>query len=147
VVNTGPDLIVRSLKDLFLLWQRLVIVRLMGMRKMGEVLSKRLFPKTEQAELRQIFVERWAENDPRAYRETMKGLVGWSVVEDLGSIRCPTLVISADQDYTPVAVKQIFVERIPNAQLAVIEDTHHAAPMEKPEEFNKLLDGFLRKHA
>ena len=45
VINTGPDLVVRTLKDVFLLWQRLLIVSLLGMRKMGEVLSKRLFPK------------------------------------------------------------------------------------------------------
>jgi 3-oxoadipate enol-lactonase len=144
VVNTGPDLVVRSTRDLFLLWQRLLIVRLLGVRKLGEVLSKRLFPNTEQADLRQIFVERWAENDPRAYWDTLKGLVGWSVVDDLDSIQCPTLVVAADQDYTPLDKKHIFLERIPNVQLAVIEESHHAAPVEKPEEFNLLLHEFLK---
>jgi len=129
-----------------LFWQRLAIVRLLGMRKMGEVLSKRLFPKPDQAELRDIFVERWAENDPRAYNLTLKGLVGWSVVEKLSLIRCSTLVVAADQDYTPLEVKSGMVAKIPNAKLAVIEDAHHAAPMEYPDLFNQLLSEFLNSH-
>ena len=146
VVNTGPDLIVRSLKELILLWQRLLIVQLLGMHKMGEVLSKRLFPKPDQADLREIFVEHWAENDPRAYQETLKGLVGWSVVEKLPLIHCPTLIVAADQDYTPLETKKVFIDRIPVSQLVVIKDAHHAAPMEKPEEFNRILDTFLTTH-
>ena len=143
IINSGPDLVVRSIKDLILLWQRLIIVKLLGMRKMGEVLSKRLFPKPDQEDLREIFVERWAENDPRAYNLTLKGLVGWSVVEKLSSINCPTLVVAADLDYTPLDVKTAMVEQIPNAQLAVMKDAHHAAPMEYPEQFNQILRNFL----
>ena len=146
IINSGPDLVVRSIKDLILLWQRLIIVKLLGMRKMGEVLSKRLFPKPGQEDLREIFVERWAENDPRAYNLTLKGLVGWSVVEKLSSITCPTLVVAADQDYTPLEVKTAMVDQIPNAQLAVIEDAHHAAPMEYPDRFNQILKDFLNSH-
>ena len=58
-------------------------------------------------------------------------------------INCPTLIVAADQDYTPLENKMVFVEQIPGAKLAVIEDSHHAAPMEKPEEFNRILDEFL----
>lgn len=146
IINTGPDLVVRSTKDLILLWQRLIIVKLLGMRKMGEVLSKRLFPKPDQEALRDIFVERWAENDPRAYNLTLKGLVGWSVVEKLSSISCPTLVVAAYQDYTPLEAKTTIVDQIPNAQLVVMEDAHHAAPMEYPDQFNQILRGFLASH-
>jgi pimeloyl-ACP methyl ester carboxylesterase len=143
IVNSGPDLVVRSIKDLILFWQRLIIVKLLGMRKMGEVLSKRLFPKPDQGDLREIFVERWAENDPRAYNQTLKGLVGWSVVEKLSLISCPTLIVAADQDYTPLEVKSGMVEQIPNAQLVVMEGAHHAAPMEYPDQFNQILRDFL----
>lgn len=123
--------------------QRFLIVRLLGMRKMGEVLSQRLFPRPDQAPLRQMFVERWAENDPRAYREAMQALVGWSVADRLGDIRCPTLVIASDQDYTPVSAKEAYVARMPNARLVVIPDAHHAVTVERPEEFNQVLMDFL----
>lgn len=145
VVNSGPELVVRTLQERLQILQRFLIVRLLGMRKMGEVLSKRLFPRPEHAQLRQMFVERWAENDPRAYREAMRALVGWSVADRLDAIRCPTLVIASDQDYTPVSLKEAYVARIPNAELVVISDAHHAVSAERPEEFNQVLLDFLMK--
>lgn len=147
IVNSAPELVVRTLQDRIAIWQRFAIVRLLGMRKMGQVLSRRLFPKEEQMSLRTTFVERWAENDPRAYQEAMRAMVGWSVTDKLGSIKCPTLVISADQDYTPVAVKERYTKLMPNAELVIISDAHHATPVEQPEKFNAVLMDFLMKHS
>lgn len=146
IVNSAPELVVRNFKDRLGIWQRFAVVRLLGMRRMGEVLSKRLFPKAEQAHLRMTFVERWAENDSRAYQNAMRAMIGWSVMDKLGSIRCPTLVVSADQDYTPVVLKEAYTKSIPNAQLVVIPDAHHATPVEQPEKFNAALKDFLTKH-
>ena len=143
IVNSGAEFVVRNLKERMQVWQRFFIVRLLGMRKMGEVLSERLFPKPEQEELRAVFVERWAENDPRAYQEAMRALVDWSVADRLGDIGCPTLVIASDNDYTPVAEKKAIVDRIAGAELVVIEDARHAVTAERPEQFNAVLDGFL----
>lgn len=146
IVNSAPEMIVRTFKDRLGVWQRFAIVRLLGMRKMGEVLSKRLFPKEEHESLRIAFVESWAENDPRAYQDAMRAMVGWSVKDKLGSIKCPTLVLTADQDYTPVSIKDEYTKLIPDAQLVVIPDAHHAMPVEKPEIFNTvLMDFFIRQ--
>jgi pimeloyl-ACP methyl ester carboxylesterase len=147
IVNSTPELIVRSFKDRLMVWQRIAIVKLLGMRKMGEVLSKRLFIKPEHDALRQIFVTRWAENDQRAYLDAMRALVGWSVTAQIGSIQCPTLVISADQDYSPVPVKEEYTAKIPGAQLVVIPDSRHATPVEHPEQFNLVLQKFLAEHS
>jgi 3-oxoadipate enol-lactonase len=146
IVNSAPEMIIRTFKDQVGIWQRFVIVQLFGMRRMGEVLSKRLFPKAEHASFRPTFVERWAENDTRAYQEAMRAMVGWSVTNKLGSIKCPSLIISADQDYTPVALKEEYTKLIPNAQLIVIPDAHHATPIEQPEKFNAAVADFLAKH-
>jgi len=143
IVNSGPELVLQGLGDWLHALQRFLIVRLLGMRKMGEVLGGRLFPKPEQGELRATFVERWAENDPRAYRTAMRGLVGWSVADRIEEIQCPTLVIVADEDYTPVATKEAYVQRMPNARLVVIEDARHAVPAERPQAFNAALAAFL----
>jgi pimeloyl-ACP methyl ester carboxylesterase len=56
------------------------------------------------------------------------------------------LVVAADQDYTPLETKEVFIQQIPNAKMEVIVDTHHAAPIERPEEFNRILEDFLRAH-
>lgn len=143
IVNSGPELVVRTWKERLQVWQRFLIVRLLGMRKMGEVLSKRLLPQPVHAETRRIFVERWAENDPRAYRDAMSALVGWSVSDKIGTLTMPILVIAADQDYTPVAAKEAYIARLPTAKLVVVPDSHHALPVEHPEAFNKVLDTFL----
>jgi len=145
IVNSAPEFVVHTLKDRWQVFLRFMIVRLLGMRKMGAVLSKRLFPKEAQASLRQLFVERWAENDPRAYMDSMRAIAGWSVSSQIYKIDLPTLVIAADQDYTPVAVKETYVAKMPQAQLMVIEDSRHAVPVECPEEFNEKVMAFLSK--
>jgi pimeloyl-ACP methyl ester carboxylesterase len=35
---------------------------------------------------------------------------------------------------------------MPDAELAVIPDAHHATPMEKPRAFNAVLSEFLARH-
>jgi len=146
VVNSAPELVVRSFKHKLAIWQRLAIVRLLGMRKMGEVLSRRLFVKPEEDAVRETFVERWAENDQRAYLAALRAMIGWSVVARLGSIECPTLVMAAEHDYTPLSVKQGYAAQIPNAELVVIRDSRHATPVDQPQEFNRALRQFLVKH-
>jgi len=145
IVNSGPELIPRTLPEKLSVYSRILIVQLLGMRRMGEVLAKRLFIKPEQEELRQLFIERWAENDKRAYLDSLRALIGWSVSDYIGHIDCPTLVIAADEDYSPLALKEAYVAKMQNAELQVIEDSRHATPIEKPEVFNTVLDGFLAK--
>ena len=145
IVNSGPEVVVRTLKDRWQVFLRFAIVRLLGMRKMGEVLSKRLFPKPEQSGLRDTFVERWAENDTRAYLDTLRAIVGWSVANCMQNIHLPILVITADGDYTPVSAKEEFVSKIPQAELVVITGSHHATPVDSPEKFNEIALSFLLK--
>ncbi len=147
VVNSTSEIVARSWRDYVTFFQRLFVTRVLGMRRTGEFLGKRLFPKPEQEELRLMFVERWAENDKRAYLDAMRGLVGWSVSERLGEIRCPTLVIAADEDYSPLEVKQAYTAKIPGAELVVIEDSRHGTPVDQPEKFNAALLEFLSRQA
>jgi 3-oxoadipate enol-lactonase len=147
IVNSGPELVARTFGEKLSFWQRIAIVQLVGMRKMGEVLSQRLLPKPEQAELRQEFIKRWAENDRRAYLDAMRALMGWSVADQLGAIDCPTLVISADQDYTPLSLKEAYVAKMRRAELVVISDSRHATPVEQPDKFNEAVLTFLGKQS
>ena len=57
IVNATPEFVVRTMKERLQALQRLLIVRLVSMRKMGDVLSKRLFPKPGQEELREQMIE------------------------------------------------------------------------------------------
>jgi pimeloyl-ACP methyl ester carboxylesterase len=143
IVNSGPSLGGTPEQARQEIERRVGIVQQLGMRAMGEALSPNLFPKLEHAALRETFVARWAENDPRAYIEATRSMLGWSVVEQLGAIVCPTLILAADQDYSPVAAKEAYVKLIPQARLVVIPEAHHATPIEQPEKFNAALTDFL----
>lgn len=144
IANSGPAVVARTLKERFAIWMRFFIVRLLGMQKMGETLAKRLFVRPEEEALRQTFIQRWAENDPRAYMDAMRGIVGWSVEDKISRMHVPTLVLASDQDYTPVAVKQAYVAQMPNATLKVLPDSHHAVAVERPELFNEAISGFIQ---
>jgi 3-oxoadipate enol-lactonase len=126
--------------------RRVGIVQQLGMKAMGEALSPGLFPKPEHASLRETFVNRWAENNPRSYIEATRSALGWDVQDQLGRITCPTLILAADQDYSTVATKEAYVKLIPKAQLVVIPDAHHGVTMECPEKFNSALGDFLARY-
>ncbi len=143
IVNSGPEMILRTWKEKMAIAQRRLIVRWMGMRKWGEVLSTRLLPLPEHGALRATFIERWARNDKAAYLRALNALVGWSVSAKLSGITCPVLVVGADQDYTPVAFKQAYTSQIPNAKLVVIPDSRHMMPVERPELFHAAILPFL----
>lgn len=143
IVNSVPSMVVSGFADRWQLWRRSAIVELMGVRRMGEYLAPRLFPKPEQAELRQEMVQRWAQNDKRAYMAAMRSFVGWDVTDQLAGISCPALVISADEDYWPVADKEAYAAQMPQARLLVIADSRHATPVDQPEIFNTAVLNFL----
>ncbi|MCB9418531.1 MAG: alpha/beta fold hydrolase [Ardenticatenaceae bacterium] len=143
IVNSVPAMVVRGFGDRWQLWQRLAIVELMGMRRMGEYLAPRLFPKSEQAEMRQEIIERWAKNDKTAYLAATRSFVGWDVTDHLAGINCPTLVISAEEDYWPLAEKEAYTALIPKVRLLVVEDSRHATPIDQPEVFNTAVLDFL----
>ncbi len=147
IVNSWADMRLKTATDWRNYFQRAVLFRLFSMRKIGEVLSKRLFIKPEQEELRKSFVESWAKNHKPSYMAAFQGGVGWTVHDKLAKLTMPVLVIAADEDYTPVAMKEAYTCQMPNARLVVIKDSRHATPVEKSDEFNKVLLAFLREVA
>ncbi len=143
-VNCLPEFVAHTFKERVNIWQRFLILRLLGMRKIGKLLSKRMFPKPEQAKIRTLFVKRWTENDPRAYRDAMRAIVGWSIMDRLEEITCPTLTLASDNDYSSVAEKRAFTDKLVDGKLVVVEDARHALPVERPGEFNTALEIFLK---
>ncbi len=143
IVNSVPELIAHNFKDRTDYWKRLLIVRLFGLEKMGKVLAERFFIGPEHEAIRQLFVRRWAANHKPSYLASLKAAFGWSVLERLGEIQVPTLVIGADGDYFSNTEKERYTRLMPNAELIIIEDSRHALPAEKPIEFNKIVKDFL----
>ena len=146
IVNSGPELVPRTRDEFRAFRLRRIISRVFGPRGMGRMLAKRLFPKSGDEDKRQLFRERMAANDKRAYIASQEAIIGWSVLDRIGGIDAPTLVVASDQDYVPVAVKEAWALRMKHAQVKVVADAHHALPIESPEKLNPLLLEFLGRH-
>jgi pimeloyl-ACP methyl ester carboxylesterase len=147
IVNSSPEFIARTIRQRIMIWERLVVSRLLGMRRLGELLTRRLFTKPEHAHLRRTFAARFAENDKRSYLTALHALIGWSAVPRLHSIQCPTLIVGGDHDYLPLSKKEEHTRMIPGARLVILKDSGHALPAEKPAEFNRTVLDFLAGHS
>lgn len=77
---------------------------------------------------------------------TAKSAVRHNLSERLQEIKCPVCLIWGMQDtITPAFVADQFHEGIEGSEVHLIEKCGHAAMMEKPAEFNRILNVFLRK--
>lgn len=66
--------------------------------------------------------------------------------DELSQIKQPTLLVWGNNDtVTPPFVGREFQRLIPNSELHFIDKCGHAPMMETPEEFNIILDKFLKK--
>jgi 3-oxoadipate enol-lactonase len=143
IVNSGPAMIMRTLRQKILIQSRYAIVKIFGMRKLARMVAGPLFPKPEQAGLLKKFEDHVAANDPRAYLDSLSAINGWSVAERIGKIACPVLIVASDHDYTPVEWKRAYAAQIPGARVAVLQDSRHAGTLDQPEQFNRILLEFL----
>ena len=147
VINSVPDLPRDTLRDRFrirsTLLLRQLIVRFFGMRALGQFLCRKLFPREDQEELRQTFVDRWAQNDKRAYLSSLATVPTWNLEHRLNEISCPTCLISGEHDFFPLSLKEAYAKKMPNARLVVIPNSGHFTPMDEPERFNQAVNSFL----
>lgn len=145
ILNSAPGIIFPGLKSQLMFYWRSFDIRLFGLPHLGKQLAKMLFPKPQQTPLREKFLERWCKNSPEAYLNTLKVFRGWNVMPRLKDLHVPTLIIAADQDYTPVAFKQMYVRLIRNAELVIIPNSRHITTVDQPELFNATLMEFLAR--
>lgn len=77
---------------------------------------------------------------------TAKSAVRHNLADKLHKIKAPTLLIWGKQDtITPPFVAEKFNELIENSSLHFIDKCGHAPMMEKPEDFNHILENFLKE--
>jgi len=75
---------------------------------------------------------------------TAKSAIRHNLADKLDQIKCPTLLVWGRQDaVTPLFVGEKFNELITTSKLVVIDKCGHAPMMERPHDFNIILDDFL----
>jgi pimeloyl-ACP methyl ester carboxylesterase len=76
--------------------------------------------------------------------DTLRTIARWDATERLSSIRARTLVIGGDRDRSTEPAEQFKLWRsLPSAQLCMLPNCAHAAHLEQPELFNRILGRFL----
>lgn len=68
--------------------------------------------------------------------------------DELQALRVPVLYIISDEDAVwPPAALELAAAATPGARVAHVPDAGHSAYFERPEQFNRLVDDFLRQPA
>jgi len=123
---------------------RLFLVHTLGLPTQARVVSWRIFPRPEQAELRSTLYAQITQANPAGYRATMRALARFNALPRLNELCHPTLVITGERDTTvPAEVQNEMAARIPLARQVIIPDAGHAVIAEQPELFNHCILDFL----
>jgi len=98
----------------------------------------------ENRELFGYFKEKAAQFPKEAAISLIAGAKEQDVSDHLGEIRIPTLIVVGEEDIlTPVSQAKFIHERIPRSKLYIVPEAGHAAPLERPDLFNKRVQEFL----
>jgi pimeloyl-ACP methyl ester carboxylesterase len=94
-----------------------------------------------------VHVARIKDMDHTAIVEGLNALIGRdSVVDRLGEIRVPTLVVHGAEDASiPLVRAETLASGIPDAELKVLPGIGHTPPLEAPDEMSSLLAAFLAR--
>jgi 3-oxoadipate enol-lactonase len=95
-------------------------------------------------EARDVAIASLSRVPPASYRAALYLVMGFDRRDALRSIAVPTLLIAGAEDRTaPAAVMARMAEKIPGAELVVLDGVGHLAHLERPDAFNAALAGFL----
>ena len=94
-------------------------------------------------------VRRWLAiehgNDPPPARQQLRQPITF---ERLEGMRVPTLLVSSTEDvFAPPPAMRRMADRIPGCFFEVVEGAGHCTYWEQPEEWARIVTGFLRKHS
>ena len=100
--------------------------------------------KTTPPEHLSRFQEQAAQCKPEVALGDFRACNRFDVMQRLGSITRPVLVVSAaDDQLTPPKYGEFLENNIPGATRVIIPESGHILPMEKPAELNRAIVNFL----
>ena len=81
----------------------------------------------------------------QVWKDVLDGLIATDNAARLGEIAVPTLIIWGDQDgIFPRAEQDALAAAIPNATLSIYTETGHAPHWERPRDFARELEKFVK---
>lgn len=99
---------------------------------------------TEDPAIRSEVIETMSRINPEAYRIGARAVWLADQRDRAAAIQAPTILLCGDEDaITPPSLSEELKALIPGAQLQIIEGASHLANLDKPDEFNRVIDDFL----
>jgi 3-oxoadipate enol-lactonase len=112
---------------------------------MAEARVDMLLGEPADPAVRSEVAETMSRIDPAAYCIGAEAVWLADQRDRAGAIAKPTLIIVGDQDLiTPIDRSNELVDLIPDARMQVITGAGHLTNLEKPREFNRIIDEFIR---
>jgi pimeloyl-ACP methyl ester carboxylesterase len=109
-----------------------------------EFICELSFAKDVPKEMLEVAIAEMLKNSPDVLHGDFSACEQFDIMEEVGGINIPTLIICGDQDaLTPVKYSRYLAERISGSRLEVIEGAGHMVMLERPEQFNKKMEAFL----
>jgi len=102
------------------------------------------------AHTRDTLREQRLQDNPLGLANSLRGAgtgVQGALHDHLPAITTPTLLIAGALDAKFCAIALDMHAAMPRATIEVVEDAGHAVHLEAPEQFNRLVTNFIRRHA
>lgn len=115
-----------------------------GMKSYGDMIVKLVTSKATDPDRIKSFKDDLARCKSEILIKDFRACDRFDVMQRVGSIASPVLVVSAEDDQvTPPKYGDFLEKSIANASRVHIMEAGHIAPMEKPEEVNRAIIEFL----
>ena len=101
----------------------------------------RIEPKVQQA-----LLGRSAEVGPEVQLNDLLCCDGFDIMDRVNEIRLPSLVVCGSEDVmTPVKYSEYLADKISGSQKAILDGATHYVQLERHQEVNKTIEGFLSR--
>jgi 3-oxoadipate enol-lactonase len=120
----------------------LVLIPLLGMRRAARLAAKRLFPMPWQRVLRDRAATVVSAVPRNNYLLTGRALMAWTGVDRLHVVKSKTLVIAAENDFTPLAEKRALAAAL-GAEFIIVRGSRHGTPFDAVGATNAALSAFV----
>ena len=146
LLETSADIETHASNYTLLTW----VVRLFGVKPVVNKVMNILFGQkflydSSRAEERKKWHEFMSSHKKSVVKAVQGVIERKAVLDELGKITTPTLVIVGDQDVAtePIHSQKIH-EKIKDSQLVILGGAGHSSTIEEPEQVNQAIEGFLK---
>ena len=121
-------------------------LKINGLKNTAYRIAKTWFIEKEKAKYFYLCEEAGKQTSIEAADNGLIAMKNWNGVDNLKNIKNETLIVWGDQDkaYNFNQVETLN-DNIPNSDLKIIMGCSHNVHLEKPNEFNKVVEEFLKK--